>query len=261
LQVRRVKDPELSVRVREVLALVRLQSFEQRAIRELSGGQQQRVALARAIVHRPRVVLMDEPLGALDKNLRYEMQTEIKEIQRRLGMTVVYITHDQEEAMHMSDRIAIMNRGRIVQVGPPREVYELPQTPFVGRFLGEANLIAGTVDGTALKTVGGAVLRAARRSAAGCGYLFVRPEKIRLAEAESGCNVSEAGCNMLKGHIARVSFLGGIIRYGVAVGESELVSVDAANTDCARIFAERTPVALSWRTTDSRILAKRDEMT
>jgi spermidine/putrescine ABC transporter ATP-binding subunit len=260
LHVRRVRDPELAARVREALALVRLESFEQRPIRELSGGQQQRVALARAIVHRPRVVLMDEPLGALDKNLRYEMQTEIKEIQRRLGMTVVYITHDQEEAMHMSDRIAIMNRGRIVQVGPPSEVYELPHTSFVGRFLGEANLIAGSADGAAFKTVGGAVLTAARPATAGCSYLFVRPEKIRLAEAESRRNISEAGCNTLKGHIARVSFLGSIIRYAVAAGEPELVSVDAANTDCGRIVAEGTPVFLTWRTADSRILERQDEM-
>src|SRR6185503_7167552 len=111
----------------------------------LSGGQQQRVAIARAIVFDPSVVLMDEPLGALDKNLRYDMQTEIKEIQRRLGMTVVYVTHDQEEAMNLSDRLAIMNGGRVVQVGEPAIVYERPESAFVGRFLGEANLIEGVV--------------------------------------------------------------------------------------------------------------------
>src|SRR5262249_60400564 len=119
--------------------------FTDRDARQLWGGQQQRVALARAIVFHPQVVLMDEPLGALDKNLRFEMQVEIKEIQRRLGMTVIYVTHDQEEAMSMSDRLAILNHGRVHQVGSPDEVYERPADPFVGRFLGEANLLEGAV--------------------------------------------------------------------------------------------------------------------
>src|SRR5689334_109975 len=127
---------EIRDRVREALELVRLDRFGDRFARQLSGGQQQRVAIARAIVFHPNVVLMDEPLGALDKNLRYDMQVEIKEIQRRLGMTVVYVTHDQEEAMNMSDRIAILNRGRIEQVGPPAEIYERPASIFAGRFLG-----------------------------------------------------------------------------------------------------------------------------
>ena len=121
LRVRRAPKPEVERRVAEALATVKLTGFERRYGRQLSGGQQQRVALARAIVAHPRVVLMDEPLGALDKNLRYHMQVEIKEIQRRLGMTVVYVTHDQEEALTMSDRIAILDRGRIAQMGPPRE--------------------------------------------------------------------------------------------------------------------------------------------
>ena len=129
--------------------LVRLERFGDRFARQLSGGQQQRVAIARAIVFHPSVVLMDEPLGALDKNLRYEMQVEIKEIQTRLGMTVVYVTHDQEEAMNMSDRIAIMNRGRIEQVGPPAEIYERPANNFIARFLGEANLVEGRVEDVA----------------------------------------------------------------------------------------------------------------
>src|SRR5215470_11423707 len=132
LRARRQSEPKIRERVRWALDLVQLGSFADRFARQLSGGQQQRVAIARAIVFEPRIVLMDEPLGALDKNLRYDMQVEIKEIQRRLGMTVVYVTHDQEEAMNLSDRIAIMNRGRIEQVGTPSEVYQRPENAFVG---------------------------------------------------------------------------------------------------------------------------------
>jgi ABC-type Fe3+/spermidine/putrescine transport system ATPase subunit len=141
LRARHWAKDAIEARVTWALELVRLSRFADRDARQLSGGQQQRVALARAIVFHPPVVLMDEPLGALDKNLRFEMQVEIKEIQQRLGMTVLYVTHDQEEAMSMSDRIAIMDHGRVHQVGPPSEVYERPANPFVGRFLGEANLI------------------------------------------------------------------------------------------------------------------------
>src|SRR5271168_632676 len=145
LRARHWAKDAIGTRVYWALEMVRLSRFADRYARQLSGGQQQRVALARAIVFHPSVVLMDEPLGALDKNLRYEMQVEIKEIQRRLGMTVLYVTHDQEEAMSMSDRIAIMNRVGIDQVGPPGAVYEQPVNSFVGRFLGEANLIEGAV--------------------------------------------------------------------------------------------------------------------
>src|SRR6185437_9900545 len=145
LRARRLPDDEIRRRVQEALDLVRLDRFALRYARQLSGGQQQRVAIARAIVYHPPIVLMDEPLGALDKNLRYDMQVELKDIQQRLGMTVVYVTHDQEEAMNLSDRIAIMNHGRIEQAGEPGSIYENPTNAFVARFLGEANLIEGTI--------------------------------------------------------------------------------------------------------------------
>jgi ABC-type Fe3+/spermidine/putrescine transport system ATPase subunit len=165
LRARRWPKAMVAERVTWALEMVRLGRFADRYARQLSGGQQQRVALARAIVFHPSVVLMDEPLGALDKNLRYEMQVEIKEIQQRLGMTVLYVTHDQEEAMSMSDRIAIMNRGRIDQVGPPGVVYEQPVNPFVGRFLGEANLIEGTMTRRRLMATCDWSCRPARRCA------------------------------------------------------------------------------------------------
>src|SRR5689334_8013486 len=170
LRARRRPDQAIRERVTWALELVQLGSFADRFARQLSGGQQQRVAIARAIVFEPHIVLMDEPLGALDKNLRYDMQVEIKEIQRRLGMTVVYVTHDQEEAMNMSDRIAIMNRGRIAQIGAPSEVYERPANAFVGRFLGEANILEGGIEAiegdTATLRIGGLALRAKVREAA-----------------------------------------------------------------------------------------------
>ena len=188
LRARKLPNDQIQERVKQALELVRLDRFADRFSRQLSGGQQQRVAIARAIVFQPSVVLMDEPLGALDKNLRYQMQVEIKEIQQRLGMTVVYVTHDQEEAMNMSDRIAIMNSGRIEQVGRPADIYENPASDFIARFLGEANLIEGTIDkvqeGVAvLRTAGGLGLRARTADGAAPGaraQLFVRPERVAM---------------------------------------------------------------------------------
>jgi len=190
LRARSVPKPEIDRRVREALSLVRLDRFGDRFARQLSGGQQQRVAIARAIVFGPKVVLMDEPLGALDKNLRYEMQVEIKDIQRRLGMTVVYVTHDQEEAMNMSDRIGIMNHGRVEQVGAPTDIYERPASTFIARFLGEANLLPGELRSMSenIATIalhGGLELRAVSTKPLAPGTavgLFVRPERIALTD-------------------------------------------------------------------------------
>ena len=222
LRARRVPAPEVERRVTEALALVRLERFAERFARQFSGGQQQRVAIARAIVFEPKVVLMDEPLGALDKNLRYEMQVEIKDIQRRLGMTVVYVTHDQEEAMNMSDRLGIMNRGRVEQVGQPAEIYERPVSTFIARFLGEANLLPGQLrevsdDIAMIVLPGGLVLRAVAPKPLAAGMpvnLFVRPERITLTE---GNGPPAAALNRAAGRIRRMSFLGNILRYVVEV--------------------------------------------
>ncbi|MBV9567814.1 MAG: ABC transporter ATP-binding protein, partial [Hyphomicrobiales bacterium] len=214
LRARRMRGKEVRDRVAWALGLVQLGHLADRYARQLSGGQQQRVAIARAIVFHPGIVLMDEPLGALDKNLRYDMQVEIKEIQNRLGMTVIYVTHDQEEAMNLSDRVAIMNRGRVEQIGPPQVVYEHPANAFTAKFLGEANLLAGNVAGTdvarsTFRLAGGEVL-AARRSGtvptSGAGRLFVRPEKIALASP----GTEAGGENQLSGQVRRVSFLGNV---------------------------------------------------
>jgi spermidine/putrescine ABC transporter ATP-binding subunit len=257
LRARHQPQDVVRERVTWALDLVRLGSFADRFARQLSGGQQQRVAIARAIVFEPHIVLMDEPLGALDKNLRYDMQVEIKEIQRRLGMTVVYVTHDQEEAMNLSDRIAIMNRGRIEQVGMPSEVYERPANAFVGRFLGEANILEGTIDkidgGLATVRVGGLALQARIRDAVAAGQraqLFVRPERVALGPADAG---AQAG-NRAEGRVRRVSFLGNIVRYLVEIAPATELMVDVQNSG-RPVLSLDAPVVLGWSAEDSLILA------
>ncbi|MBS0279656.1 MAG: ABC transporter ATP-binding protein [Proteobacteria bacterium] len=262
LRARGWAKEEIGDRVTQALRLVRLERFAASFSRQLSGGQQQRVAIARAIVFEPSVVLMDEPLGALDKNLRYEMQTEIKEIQKQLGMTVVYVTHDQEEAMNLSDRIAIMNAGRIVQAGSPRDVYERPADRFVGRFLGEANLIPGAVtvaagEGQSVLTLAdGRTLRAVAMEAltAGAGAtLFIRPEQIELAATQ---NSADPDINQLSGRIETLSFLGNTLRYMVRVADDLLVMVERPNNGRDAIFAAGTAVTLRWRAAQSLLLMR-----
>ena len=188
LAVRNVSREERNARAREALAMVKLAGYETRRPAQLSGGQQQRVALARAMVFRPEMILMDEPLGALDKQLREEMQLEIKRLQVSSGVTVVYVTHDQSEALVMSDRVAVFEGGRIRQVGAPAELYERPSDAFVARFIGENNQLPGCVevilDGSAVvRTDGGAAIRAITPSTLGIGQRAVssvRPERVAL---------------------------------------------------------------------------------
>ena len=198
LRMRGVATAQRRRQATDALAMVSLQGMETRLPTQLSGGQQQRVALARAIVYRPPVLLMDEPLGALDKKLRERMQLEIKRLQESLGATVIYVTHDQEEALTMADRIAVMNHGKLEQVGSPAELYECPANPFVANFIGETNLMDGALldasgDEWTLRLADGSVVRgtpsaAARRSAeVGAQVrLAVRPERIGLAPATEG---------------------------------------------------------------------------
>ena len=259
LRARHWAKDAIGERVAWALELVRLGRFAARDARQLSGGQQQRVALARAIVFHPPVVLMDEPLGALDKNLRFEMQVEIKEIQQRLGTTVLYVTHDQEEAMSMSDRIAIMNHGRIDQVGRPGEVYERPANPFVGRFLGEANLIEGTVMGQVgevvrLRLPSGKELRAPRSNGCGTGrgMLFIRPERVEIAPGTVASG--DPGINALAGKVRRCSFLGNILRYAVDLDGAAPITVDLQNAAGVLPLPPGAPVVLRWPVADSLIL-------
>ncbi|CAL9672466.1 Vitamin B12 import ATP-binding protein BtuD [Streptomyces sp. enrichment culture] len=213
LQLRGVAKAEIRRRVGETLEAAGLSKFAGRKPRELSGGQQQRVALCRVLVYRPPIVLMDEPLGALDKKLRDQMQTEIKTIQRELGLTVIYVTHDQEEALVLSDRIAIMKDGRIEQFDTPRGLFEHPRTPFVADFLGAANFLTGTVeeptaDGcTPVRLDTGGLLKA-RAHACAPGQRVraaVRPGKLRLTGAEESCCTGTVETAVYVGSLTRIT--------------------------------------------------------
>ena len=189
LRVRKVSKREQQERVAEALRLVRLEGYEKRMPTQLSGGQRQRVAIARAVVLHPKVLLLDEPLGALDLKLRQEMQGELKQLQRELGITFIYITHDQEEALNMSSRIVIMREGRVEQIGTPEEVYEHPQTLFAADFIGQSNLLRGTVahsqNGLALEVNGVAlpIFSEAPLSPGSRAALCLRPQRVRYGDA------------------------------------------------------------------------------
>ena len=210
--------------VEEMLELVGLTGLGARRPRQLSGGQQQRVALARALVNRPQVLLLDEPLGALDLKLRKQMQLELKAIQHDIGLTFVHVTHDQEEAMTMADVIAVMNRGRIEQLGPPTELYERPATAFVASFLGVSNLLRGTITAPdRVRIEAGDELHVPLGGRTGEVAFGVRPEKIRLGPPREGENA-------LSGTVKETAYVGVATQYIVATGAGELV-VYAQNTD------------------------------
>ena len=248
LRMRRVARPELEHRVTEALALVQLGDLGARKPRQLSGGQQQRVALARALVNRPRLLLLDEPLGALDLKLRRAMQLELKHLQSRVGITFVYVTHDQEEALTMSDRIALMRSGRIEQLGTPDEIYHEPRTRYVADFIGETNLLAGRVLAAngqdATLQVGEAVVRAplgrgATPAAGADAWLSVRPE--RLTVSSSGQAATDG--NTLDGVVADVVFVGAGTKLYVALADGTRV---VAHGPGGTGFAPGAPVALAW---------------
>ncbi len=232
LKVKGVRRPERRARVEEALEMVRLSGLGARKPGQLSGGQRQRVALARAIVNRPRVLLLDEPLGALDLKLRQEMQLELKRIQQEVGITFVYVTHDQEEALTMSDRIAVFNQGRIEQVATPVEVYEHPASEFVAGFVGVSNLVE----------------RDGRR-------FTVRPEKIRLlAEGEP----PESGETTETGRVRDVVYAGSVTRYVVDLDAGDVLSVVRQNQDgFAGVDEERGQrVVLAWRPENTFTIAQ-----
>ena len=221
LSVRGEQGATVAKRVAEMLGLVRLSGFENRRPRQLSGGQQQRVALARALVTRPKLLLLDEPLGALDKRLRQQMQIELKQIQREVGITTVFVTHDQEEALTLSDRIAIFNEGRVVQAGKPLEVYERPTTAFAANFLGDANFFEGKVEsGGRIGTDVGSLLTQDRLPATGePAIIAVRPEKIALRAPGTPAT---AGNNRLEGRLTQAVYSGMSTTYKVGLGSREI---------------------------------------
>jgi spermidine/putrescine transport system ATP-binding protein len=219
LEMQNTPRADISSRVAEALEMVQLAGFGARRPHQLSGGQQQRVALARAIVRRPKVLLLDEPLGALDLKLRRGMQLELKRLQRRLGTTFVYVTHDQEEALTMSDRIAVMDRGRVLQVGAPEEIYERPATRFVADFLGEANLLdAYAADGGI--RVGDHFIRVATEGRTSGAQLTVclRPERVTLADSGDG----------LPGVVEEAIYAGCELKYVVRLADGQTLAVRSA---------------------------------
>jgi ABC-type Fe3+/spermidine/putrescine transport system ATPase subunit len=218
LRMRDVAKPDIARRVAAALALVALTGLEERKPGQLSGGQQQRVALARALVVEPPVLLCDEPLGALDRKLRQQMQFELKELQKRLGVTLVFVTHDQEEALAMSDRIAVMNKGKVEQVGSPTEIYERPRTRFVADFIGEINLLDDTERARAL-----------------------RPEKIRL--------VPESGAR-LAGIVETANFLGGATLYRVRADNGRTLLAREAHGGARSTRQPGDRVGLAWDDSD-----------
>jgi putative spermidine/putrescine transport system ATP-binding protein len=247
LKMRGISGKERTRRAEEALELVRLPGFGGRYPNQLSGGQQQRVALARALVYNPPVLLMDEPLGALDKKLREEMQLEIKRIQAQLGITAIYVTHDQEEALVMSDRIAVMNLGQIEQVDAPSRIYEHPATRFVADFIGESNIIplaaAPAANGVLQSVVGPLRVQHGdgRAAAAPATGLIVRPEKIRFTSDEPNLD------NVLTGSVAEVVYAGDATKYRVLVSGDLALIVKRQNRAGQPQFEIGDNVALGWR--------------
>ncbi len=255
LRRKKVADAEVRRRVAEMLELVELPGYDQRKPSQLSGGQQQRVALARALINHPRVLLLDEPLGALDLKLRKQMQIELKGIQQNVGITFVYVTHDQDEAMTMSDRIAVMRGGRVEQLGKPADLYERPVTDFVAGFLGVSNLLDGKVssrDGDLVEVAlasGGLVRAPADGLVVGSAIrVGVRPEKIRLragASAESAGNDS----NVLEGSIVDASYVGVSTQYLVRLPDGKEVLVYTQNLETSGVAEQHSAgqkVQLTW---------------
>ncbi len=226
---------QIAERVAEMLALVRLESFGSRKPHELSGGQRQRVALARSLVKRPRVLLLDEPMAALDKKLRGETQFELMELQRRLGLTFIIVTHDQSEAMTVADRIAVMDRGRLMQVAPPAEIYEQPTSRWVADFIGSVNLFEGRVgpDGTSVEGTALGRLRVAAKIAAEPGatvWVAVRPEKLRMAPNSAAPDPQSALQDDVAATVVDVAYLGDMSIYRLRTDAGVLLQACSANT-------------------------------
>lgn len=261
LRIKKLGKGEIEERVRSVLQLVKMESFANRFPGQMSGGQQQRVALARALVNRPAVLLLDEPLGALDLKLRKQMQLELSNLHQELGLTFVMVTHDQEEAMSLSDRIAVMHEGRIDQIGSPEEIYECPQTAFVADFIGDTNLFAGTVESIDRSTV--TVRTSAnlkiivQQSDMWSGVtgdsvvVSVRPEKVYLNLYQP-----EVSVNCFEGRLKNTMYMGTHVHYVVELASGDKITVRQPNTGGSFPDAH-TPIYAYWGTNDCLALTDR----
>jgi len=259
LRRKHIDKAQIRQRVHEALELVHLTGYEKRRPNQLSGGQQQRVALARALVNRPNVLLLDEPLGALDLKLRKALQIELKRVQAEVGITFVYVTHDQEEALTMSDRIAVMSHGKIEQLGTPEELYERPRTRFVADFIGTTNLLTGAVEaadataGTALVRLTGGdtcVVAGTDMAIGRTVELSVRPESI-LIKASNGA--APAGPDPIRGSVEQVAYLGGNVQYQVRTNGGLAITALAPKT--VQRLQVGSDVDLVWPPTEALVLA------
>jgi spermidine/putrescine transport system ATP-binding protein len=252
---RRRKTGDVEGEVTRMLDLVELSSQARKKPAQLSGGQQQRVALARALINRPEVLLLDEPLGALDLKLRRQMQIELKRIQTEVETTFIHVTHDQEEAMTMADTIAVMNAGVIEQMGAPNDLYENPQTTFVANFLGQSNLVEGTIkgpdgdtvsidmQGTRVSVPSGRVHTTSHEGE--LGWVGIRPEKVLIAEV--GQDIDAPGNSIAGGVVTDVSFVGVSTQYLVRMPWGQEIQVFEQNTGRRRLFRQGEQVDISWR--------------
>jgi putative spermidine/putrescine transport system ATP-binding protein len=256
LQVRKIPKPEIETRIKRALDMVQLGAFGHRRPAQLSGGQQQRVALARALVFDPKLVLMDEPLGALDKQLREQMQLEIKHIHQGLGVTVVYVTHDQSEALTMSDRIAVFNDGVIQQLAGPADLYERPENAFVAQFIGENNKLRGkvtAVNGTTCKVElpGAGNVTALAVKIDGVGHetlLSLRPERVKVNPSPGSLP------NMFSAEVRELIYLGDHVRTRVSVCGHDDFIVKMPNADETVALTPGTQITVGWKTEDCRAL-------
>jgi len=242
LKIKKLPKEEIERRVREVLALVRLSGYEKRNIKQLSGGEQQRVAIARALVNEPAVLLLDEPLGPLDLKLREEMIVELKRIQREVGTTFIYVTHDQGEALTMSNRIAVMKDGRILQIGTPMEIYERPRSKFVADFIGRSNLFEGSyADGVVEVSGLGKVMVEPEQALSKRSVLIcIKPEKISIGRTLKGLD------NIFDGEVREVYYQGQVTTYSVLLQNNSLITVVAPSTSANGIFGIGEKVKVGW---------------
>lgn len=241
------KHPKaIQEKVMEILKYVELEEHAGRLTSELSGGQQQRVALARALVMEPAVLLMDEPLSNLDQKLRHSMRNTIRTIQQDLGITTIFVTHDQEEAMSMADRIAVMDKGHIVQIGTPTDLYSNPATPFIADFVGTSNILSGTVagekEGLVIVKGDGFVLRSSNKALKNELDVIIRPEHVKVEAVDS--IVDDKSTNVIEGTVIMSTYLGSIVRYDVQVGAYQLI-VDTTYSSGSNIFEEGRKVKLT----------------
>lgn len=237
---------EIQNKVMEILEYVELDKHADRLTSELSGGQQQRVALARALVMEPAVLLMDEPLSNLDQKLRHSMRNTIRTIQQDLGITTIFVTHDQEEAMSMADRVAVMDKGQIVQIGTPTDLYSNPKTPFIADFVGTSNILNGTVageeNGLTVVKGDGFVLKSSNKTSKNEIDVIIRPEHVKVEDADSVIDSTET--NVIEGTVIMSTYLGSIVRYDVQVGAYQLI-VDTTYSSGANIFEVGRKVKLT----------------